>query len=77
LLLLALTEFRGHFLIAEPLFFLSMEHFHSLANDDTLFYFTTNKDAPRDKVVKYDLTKPEEVRRHLLCARALQEYRQI
>jgi prolyl oligopeptidase len=33
-----------------------------LANDGTVFYFTTNKDAPRDKVVKYDLTKPEEVR---------------
>ncbi|KAG0293686.1 hypothetical protein BGZ96_002477 [Linnemannia gamsii] len=31
-----------------------------LANDDTLFYFHTNRDAPRDKVVKYDLAHPEK-----------------
>ncbi|GJJ75412.1 prolyl oligopeptidase [Entomortierella parvispora] len=31
-----------------------------LTNDDTVFYFQTNKDAPRDKIVKYDLAKPEE-----------------
>ncbi|KAF9160373.1 hypothetical protein BGX21_002872 [Mortierella sp. AD011] len=31
-----------------------------LANDGTVFYFITNKDAPREKVVKYDLAKPEE-----------------
>ncbi|KAG0275856.1 hypothetical protein BGZ95_008305 [Linnemannia exigua] len=35
-------------------------HYDYLANDGTVFYFTTNKDAPRDKVVKYDLAKPEE-----------------
>ncbi|KAF9933939.1 hypothetical protein FBU30_003883 [Linnemannia zychae] len=35
-------------------------HYTYLANDDTVFYFTTNKDAPRDKVVRYDLSKPEE-----------------
>ncbi|KAF8929428.1 hypothetical protein BGZ47_001060 [Haplosporangium gracile] len=31
-----------------------------LANDGTLFYFQTNRDAPRDKVVKYDLAHPEK-----------------
>ncbi|KAF8983143.1 hypothetical protein BGZ46_010808 [Entomortierella lignicola] len=31
-----------------------------LTNDGTVFYFHTNKDAPRDKIVKYDLAKPEE-----------------
>ncbi|KAG0211043.1 hypothetical protein BGX28_008613 [Mortierella sp. GBA30] len=35
-------------------------HYSYLTNDGTVFYFTTNKDAPRDKVVKYDLAKPEE-----------------
>ncbi|KAF9204633.1 hypothetical protein BGZ49_005065 [Haplosporangium sp. Z 27] len=35
-------------------------HYGYLTNDGTVFYFTTNKDAPRDKVVKYDLAKPEE-----------------
>ncbi|KAG0259288.1 hypothetical protein DFQ27_004155 [Actinomortierella ambigua] len=30
-----------------------------LSNDNTVFYFKTNKDAPRYKVVKYDLNKPE------------------
>ncbi|KAG0314380.1 hypothetical protein BGZ99_008170, partial [Dissophora globulifera] len=31
-----------------------------LTNDGTVFYFRTNRDAPRNKVVKYDLAKPEE-----------------
>ncbi|KAF9579797.1 hypothetical protein BGW38_003802 [Lunasporangiospora selenospora] len=31
-----------------------------LTNDGTVFYFQTNKDAPRYKVVKYDLSKPEQ-----------------
>ncbi|GJJ71627.1 prolyl oligopeptidase [Entomortierella parvispora] len=31
-----------------------------LANDDTLFYFWTNSDAPRNKIVKYDLAHPEK-----------------
>ncbi|KAF9965914.1 hypothetical protein BGZ70_003818 [Mortierella alpina] len=31
-----------------------------LTNDGTVFYFRTNKDAPRNKVIKYDLAKPEE-----------------
>ncbi|GJJ73050.1 prolyl oligopeptidase [Entomortierella parvispora] len=31
-----------------------------LTNDGTLFYFRTNKDAPRYRIVKYDLAKPEE-----------------
>ncbi|KAF9128836.1 hypothetical protein BGW39_004687 [Mortierella sp. 14UC] len=35
-------------------------HYDYLANDGTIFYFATNKDAPRDKIVKYDLAKPEE-----------------
>ncbi|KAF9911224.1 hypothetical protein EC991_004448 [Linnemannia zychae] len=35
-------------------------HYDYLTNDGTVFYFTTNKDAPRDKIVKYDLAKPEE-----------------
>ncbi|KAG0331232.1 hypothetical protein BG000_011093, partial [Podila horticola] len=32
----------------------------SLTNDGTVFYFRTNRDAPRNRVVKYDLAKPEE-----------------
>ncbi|KAF9576692.1 hypothetical protein EC968_005465 [Mortierella alpina] len=31
-----------------------------LTNDGTVFYFRTNRDAPRNKVVKYDLAKPEK-----------------
>lgn len=31
-----------------------------LANDDNQFYFLTNKDAPKRKLVTYDLSKPEE-----------------
>ncbi|KAG0208805.1 hypothetical protein BGX28_000348 [Mortierella sp. GBA30] len=31
-----------------------------LTNDGTVFYFRTNRDAPRNRVVKYDLAKPEE-----------------
>ena len=31
-----------------------------MANDGTVFYFQTNKDAPRYKIVRYDLSKPEE-----------------
>ncbi|KAG0040784.1 hypothetical protein BGZ83_002443 [Gryganskiella cystojenkinii] len=31
-----------------------------LANDDTLFYFRTNSDAPRNKIVTYSLTQPEK-----------------
>ena len=31
-----------------------------IANDGTLFYFMTNLDAPRYKIVKYDLKKEEE-----------------
>ncbi|KAF9897310.1 hypothetical protein BX616_005827 [Lobosporangium transversale] len=31
-----------------------------LANKDKIFYFKSNRDAPRSRVVKYDLTKPEE-----------------
>lgn len=34
----------------------------SLTNDGTVFYFRTNRDAPRNRVVKYDLAKPEEVK---------------
>lgn len=34
----------------------------SLTNDGTVFYFRTNRDAPRNKVVKYNLAKPEEVK---------------
>lgn len=35
--------------------------FDCIANDGTRFYFTTNKKAPRYKIVTYDLAKPEEV----------------
>jgi len=31
-----------------------------LTNDGTVFYFRSNKDAPRYKIVRYDLSKPEE-----------------
>ncbi|KAI1321655.1 hypothetical protein EDD11_003135 [Mortierella claussenii] len=31
-----------------------------LINKGTTFYFQTNSDAPRSKIVKYDLAKPEE-----------------
>ncbi|CAG8479809.1 9682_t:CDS:10 [Paraglomus brasilianum] len=31
-----------------------------LTNDETVFYFRTNLNAPRSKIVKYDLSKPEE-----------------
>ncbi|KAF9311558.1 hypothetical protein BG003_007285 [Podila horticola] len=31
-----------------------------VTNDGPVFYFQTNKDAPRSKVVRYDLSKPEE-----------------
>ncbi|KAG0056592.1 hypothetical protein BGZ83_004374 [Gryganskiella cystojenkinii] len=31
-----------------------------LTNDGTVFYFRTNKDAPRSRIVKYDLIKPTE-----------------
>ncbi|XP_076881760.1 uncharacterized protein LOC143529991 [Bidens hawaiensis] len=33
--------------------------YESLANDDTIFTFLTNKDAPRNKVVRVDLKKPD------------------
>lgn len=32
-----------------------------IANDDTKFWFTTNNDAPKSKIVTYDVSKPEEV----------------
>lgn len=32
-----------------------------IANDDSKFWFTTNDDAPKSKIVTYDLSKPEEV----------------
>ncbi|KAK3843576.1 MAG: prolyl endopeptidase-like protein [Linnemannia gamsii] len=35
-------------------------YYNYLANDGTVFYFSTNKDAPRDKIIKYDLAKPQE-----------------
>ncbi|KAG0264987.1 hypothetical protein BG011_005743 [Mortierella polycephala] len=31
-----------------------------LTNEGTVFYFQTNRDAPLYKIVKYDLTKPEQ-----------------
>ncbi|KAG0056691.1 hypothetical protein BGZ83_003934 [Gryganskiella cystojenkinii] len=31
-----------------------------ITNDGPVFYFQTNKDAPRYKVVRYDLSKPED-----------------
>ncbi|KAI1293285.1 hypothetical protein EDD11_008444 [Mortierella claussenii] len=31
-----------------------------LTNDNTVFYFRTNRDAPSSRVVKFDLAKPEE-----------------
>lgn len=34
-----------------------------IANDATVFYFKSNLKAPRYKIVKYDLSKPELVRR--------------
>ncbi|GJJ71629.1 prolyl oligopeptidase [Entomortierella parvispora] len=34
--------------------------YYYLTSDGTVFYFDTNKDAPRSKIVKYDLSKPEE-----------------
>ncbi|GJJ79234.1 prolyl oligopeptidase [Entomortierella parvispora] len=34
--------------------------YYYLTNDGTVFYFETNKDAPRNKIVKYDLSRPEE-----------------
>lgn len=34
-----------------------------VANDGTKFWFTTNDDAPKSKMVTYDLAKAEEVRR--------------
>ncbi|XP_076924826.1 uncharacterized protein LOC143587412 [Bidens hawaiensis] len=33
--------------------------YEALANDDTLFTFLTNKDAPRNKVIRVDLKKPD------------------
>lgn len=32
-----------------------------VANDDSKFWFTTNDDAPKSKMVTYDLSRPEEV----------------
>ncbi|CAG8509568.1 15576_t:CDS:10 [Acaulospora colombiana] len=38
----------------------SMISFCSITNDNTRFYFKTNLNAPRYRVVKYDLAHPEE-----------------
>ncbi|WAR60631.1 hypothetical protein PtB15_9B570 [Puccinia triticina] len=37
-----------------------------VTNDDSLLYFLTNKDAPKCKVVTYDLSKPQEGFKDLL-----------
>ncbi|CAG8481670.1 6172_t:CDS:10 [Paraglomus occultum] len=34
--------------------------YNYLTNDETIFYFQTNSNAPRSKIVRYDLSKPEE-----------------
>ncbi|TPX50424.1 hypothetical protein SeLEV6574_g00923 [Synchytrium endobioticum] len=33
--------------------------YHYITNDDTVFYFQTTLDAPRKRVVKYDLARPD------------------
>ncbi|CAG8528462.1 10080_t:CDS:10, partial [Scutellospora calospora] len=38
-----------------------------LANDDMIFYFKTNLKAPRYKIVKYDLARPDEGFIEIVC----------
>ena len=35
---------------------------HVIANEGTLFYLSTNKDAPKDKLMRYNLSAPGKVR---------------
>ena len=37
-----------------------------LGNDGTLFYFLTNKDAPREKIITIDIADPKFTRKDLV-----------
>ncbi|KAI8905024.1 prolyl oligopeptidase, partial [Gorgonomyces haynaldii] len=55
----SLESFTGQKLEFTPI----VNEFHSsfeyLTNDDNIFWFETNLDAPKNRICKYDITKPE------------------